>query len=69
MFRSVDPGNFSTPSVANFSASCARKASVGATTSNLGQSRETRIDNITSVLSVPVGMTIVAVASVTDQCA
>ncbi len=67
--RSVHPGTFKMPSVANFSASCARKASVGATTSNFGQRHETRIDSITSVLPVPVGMTIVAVASVTDQCA
>ena len=52
----------------NFSASWVRNASVGTMTSNFSHPIETRIDSIVSVLPVPVGMTIVAVASETVQC-
>ena len=61
-------GCFSTPSVMNLLAIWIRNISVGTTTSRREQRAETSIDSIVSVFSMPVGMTMVAGASDTDQC-
>lgn len=58
-----------TPSVRNFSAIRVRSASVGTITSTREQHADTSTDNIVSVFPMPVGITIVAAVSDTDQCA
>ena len=65
--RTAQPGCFRMPRERNFSAICVRNASVGTTTSSFGHLAETRTDSIVSVLPVPVGITIVAMASVMES--
>src|SRR2546430_8204404 len=65
--RTIDPRALRIPRERNLSASCVRRASAGTTTRSLGQGAETRMDSIVSVFPVPVGITMVAGASDTDQ--